>query len=47
MLVLLKSDIIFKIFRPLGMKVITRVMGLILLTLAVQFIVNGIKEALK
>jgi multiple antibiotic resistance protein len=46
MLVLLKSDIIFKIFRPLGMKVITRVMGLILLTLAVQFVVNGIKEAL-
>jgi len=47
MLVLLKSDIIFKIFKPLGMKVITRVMGLILLTLAVQFVVNGIKEALK
>jgi multiple antibiotic resistance protein len=46
MLVLLKSDIIFKIFRPLGMKVITRVMGLILLTLAVQFVVNGIREAL-
>jgi multiple antibiotic resistance protein len=46
MLVLLKSDIIIKIFRPLGMKVITRVMGLILLTLAVQFVVNGIKEAL-
>ncbi len=47
MLVLLKSDIIFKIFKPLGMKLITRVMGLILLTLAVQFVVNGIKEALK
>ena len=47
MLVLLKSDIIFKIFRPLGMKVITRVMGLILLTLAVQFVVNGVKEALR
>ncbi len=47
MLVLLKSDIIFKLFKPLGMKVITRVMGLILLTLAVQFVVNGIKEALK
>jgi len=47
MLILLKSDIIFKIFKPLGMKVITRVMGLILLTLAVQFVVNGIKEALK
>lgn len=47
MLVLLKSDIIFKIFRPMGMKVITRVMGLILLTLAVQFVVNGVKEALQ
>jgi multiple antibiotic resistance protein len=46
MLVLLKSDIIFKIFRPMGMKVITRVMGLILLTLAVQFVVNGIREAI-
>jgi len=46
MLVLLKSDIIFKIFRPMGVKVITRVMGLILLTLAVQFVVNGIREAL-
>jgi multiple antibiotic resistance protein len=47
MFILFKSDIIFKIFKPLGMKVITRVMGLILLTLAVQFVVNGIKEALK
>ena len=46
MLILLKSDLIFRIFKPLGMKVITRVMGLILLTLAVQFVVNGIKEAL-
>lgn len=46
MLILFKSDIIFKIFKPLGMKVITRVMGLILLTLAVQFVVNGIREAL-
>lgn len=47
LVILLKSDLIFKIFKPLGMKVITRVMGLILLTLAVQFVVNGIKEALK
>ena len=46
MLILLKSDFIFRVFKPLGMKVITRVMGLILLTLAVQFVVNGIKEAL-
>jgi len=47
MFILFKSGIIIKIFKPLGMKVITRVMGLILLTLAVQFVVNGIKEALK
>ena len=47
LVVLLKSDLIFKIFKPLGMKVITRVMGLILLTLAVQFVVNGIKDALQ
>jgi multiple antibiotic resistance protein len=47
MLILFKSDIIFRVLKPLGMKVITRVMGLILLTLSIQFIVNGIKEALK
>jgi multiple antibiotic resistance protein len=47
MLILIKSSLIFKIFKPLGMRVITRVMGLILLTLAVQFVINGIKEALK
>jgi multiple antibiotic resistance protein len=47
MIVLLKSDIIFKLFKPLGMKVITRVMGLVLLALSVQFVVNGIREALK
>lgn len=47
MLILFRSNIIFKIFKPLGMKVITRVMGLILLTLAVQFVVNGVREALE
>lgn len=47
MLILIKSGSIFKIFKPLGMKVITRVMGLILLTLAVQFVINGIREALR
>jgi multiple antibiotic resistance protein len=47
MLILIKSGLIFKIFKPLGMKVITRVMGLILLTLAIQFVINGIKEALQ
>jgi multiple antibiotic resistance protein len=47
MFILFKSDIIFKVLKPLGMKVITRVMGLVLLTLSVQFVVNGIKEAMK
>jgi small neutral amino acid transporter SnatA (MarC family) len=47
MLILLKSGLIFKVFKPLGMRVITRVMGLILLTLAVQFVINGVKEALR
>lgn len=47
MIVLVKSDIIFRLLKPLGMKVLTRVMGLVLLALSVQFIVNGIREALK
>jgi multiple antibiotic resistance protein len=47
MFILVKSDIIFKLLKPLGMKVLTRVMGLVLLALSVQFIVNGIREALK
>jgi len=47
MLILIRSGSIFKLFKPLGMKVITRVMGLVLLTLAVQFVINGIKEALR
>ncbi len=47
MVILVKSEVIFKLLKPMGMKVITRVMGLILLALSVQFVVNGIKEALK
>lgn len=47
MVILLKSDLIFRIFKSLGMRLFTRVMGLILLTLAVQFVLNGVKEALK
>jgi multiple antibiotic resistance protein len=47
MIVLVNSDIIFKLLKPLGMKVLTRVMGLVLLALSVQFIINGIREALK
>jgi multiple antibiotic resistance protein len=47
MLILVRSGIIFKVLKPMGMKVITRVMGLVLLALSVQFIVNGIREALR
>ncbi len=47
MLILVRSDIIFRLLKPMGMKVITRVMGLVLLALSVQFVVNGIREALQ
>ncbi len=47
MIILVRSDLIFKLLKPMGMKVITRVMGLVLLALSVQFVVNGIREALK
>ena len=44
--ILLKSDLLLKFLRPIGMKVITRIMGLLILALSVQFVINGIKEAL-
>lgn len=40
-----QSDRITKIFGVIGMKIATRVMGLLLMSLAVQFIVNGVKES--
>ena len=47
LLILLKSDLLLKFLRPIGMKVITRIMGLLILALSVQFVINGIKEALR
>ena len=40
-----QSDRITKIFGVIGMKIATRVMGLLLMSLAVQFVVNGVKES--
>lgn len=40
--VLIWSDPILKILRPVGAKVITRIMGLLLSAIAVQFVANGI-----
>lgn len=42
---LTKSEKITKAFGLIGMKIATRVMGLLLMALAVQFVVNGIKES--
>lgn len=44
--ILLRSDLILKFLKPIGMKVITRIIGLLILALSVQFVINGIKEAL-
>lgn len=46
LLILLKSDLLLKFLKPIGMKVITRIMGLLILALSVQFVINGIREAL-
>jgi multiple antibiotic resistance protein len=43
--VLSKSHVVFKRLGKTGTKVVIRVMGLLLLSLAVQFIINGISEA--
>ena len=46
LIILLRSDLILKFLKPIGMKVITRIIGLLILALSVQFVINGIKEAL-
>ncbi len=43
--ILSKSDRIFKALGKTGTKVIVRIMGLMLLSLAVQFIINGVSQA--
>ncbi len=42
--IIAKSDIVRKVLGKLGLKVMTRVMGLVLLSIGVQFIVNGVLE---
>lgn len=44
-ILLLQSERITKFFSPIGMKIATRIMGLLLMSLAVQFIVIGLKES--
>jgi len=44
-LLLLQSEKISKWIGVIGLKVITRVMGLLLMSLAVQFVISGLKES--
>lgn len=44
--ILIKSELVFKIFGNTGTKVIARIMGLILCAISVQFIIDGILEVL-
>ncbi|OGY43087.1 MAG: hypothetical protein A2729_02550 [Candidatus Buchananbacteria bacterium RIFCSPHIGHO2_01_FULL_39_14] len=43
-LIYLKSDLIIRVIGELGAKIITRIMGLILAAMAIQFIANGAME---
>ena len=43
-LIYLKSELIFRITGELGSKIITRIMGLILAAIAVQFVADGVIE---
>jgi multiple antibiotic resistance protein len=45
-IILIKSPKVFKYLGKTGTKVIVRVMGLLLLSIAVQFIINGASEAI-
>ncbi len=42
---LMQSERITRVFGVIGMKIATRVMGLLLMSLAVQFIINGLRES--
>ncbi len=42
--VLIKSEWVFKIFGNTGTKIVSRIMGLILCAISVQFIIDGILE---
>jgi len=43
-LVYIKSEYFFKLLGEIGTKVVTRIMGLILAAIAVQYVVNGVME---
>lgn len=43
---MIKSENINKIFREGGRKVVTRLMGLLVMAIAIQFIINGIKDVI-
>ncbi|MEM4347250.1 MAG: MarC family protein [Candidatus Altiarchaeota archaeon] len=45
--ILLRYKIVYKIFGNMGVKVVRRIMGLMLSAMAVQFIIEGISEAIK
>lgn len=44
-LMLRHSDPVRNVLGPIGLKVLTRIMGLLLMSLAIQFVINGIREA--
>lgn len=44
--ILIKSEWVFKIFGNTGTKIVSRIMGLILCAISVQFIIDGILEVL-
>jgi multiple antibiotic resistance protein len=46
-IILAKSGKIFKLLGETGTKVIVRIMGLLLLAIAVQFVITGVSEAIK
>ncbi len=41
----MQSEIITKVLGQIGMKIITRLMGLVLMSLAIQFVITGIRES--
>lgn len=43
---MVRSDIINKILKEGGRKVVTRILGLIVMAISIQFIINGIKDIL-
>jgi multiple antibiotic resistance protein len=44
-ILLSQGERISRLLSPVGMKIITRIMGLLLMSLAVQFVITGLKES--